>query len=126
MHTPWAVRYARVHGTCSADRLASAFNIAPDIAQTLMGRLHTNGIVGAPGMGGLAKALDPISFDLQFSGRVAASQAQAAVNGTAKLPDMDLDNMSQKSTDVSNEAEFEPAQKNQPYPADPPLEEDSI
>lgn len=86
MYTPWAVRYARVHGACSAQKLASAFQITPDVAQALMARLQVNGIIAAPGVGGLAKALDPISFDLQYVGRSAAAQAtsQAPTQTTAQ------------------------------------------
>lgn len=86
MYYPWAVRYARVHGQASPAVLERALQVAPDIARTLCSRLQTRGIVAAPGVGGISKALDPVGFDLQYAGRSAAQQAQTAATRATTNP----------------------------------------
>ncbi|UYV36932.1 hypothetical protein N4R57_18460 [Rhodobacteraceae bacterium D3-12] len=80
MHYPWAARYARVHDACSPERLARAFGISPDIAGELFAKLQFDGVISAPGLTGVARAVNPINWDLQFS----PSTAQVSRNAMAK------------------------------------------
>lgn len=80
MHYPWAARYARVHDACSPGRLARAFNLPHDIAGELFAKLQRDGVISAPGLSGVARAVNPIDWDAQFS----PSPAQTARTAMAK------------------------------------------
>lgn len=73
MHYPWAMRYARVHDACSPERLARAFRLAPEVAQEIFIKMQAEGVITVPGLSGLARAADPINWDLQFSSSTAQS-----------------------------------------------------
>lgn len=80
MHYPWAARFARVHDACSPQKLARAFNLAPETAAELFAKLQIDGVISAPGITGIARAVNPIDWDAQFS----TSPAQAARSAVTK------------------------------------------
>ena len=79
MHYNWAARYARVHDACSPERLARAFRLAPETATEIFVKLQADGVITAPGLSGLARAVNPINWDLQFSPS-AAQTTRAALS----------------------------------------------
>jgi len=80
MHYPWAVRYARVHDACSPEKLARAFRLPPDAATEIFVKLQSEGVISVPGLSGVARATNPINWDLQFS----PSSAQTTRNALSK------------------------------------------
>ena len=118
MHYPWAARYARVHDACSPGRLARAFHLAPDTASEIFAKLQADGVISAPGLTGIARATNPINWDLQFSPSPAQTARRALSNRLRKA-------LSERREAGSSEPD-EPAVKAatetelSPRPEDPP------
>ena len=118
MHYPWAVRYARVHDACSPDRLSRAFRMAPEIAREVFAKMQAEGVISAPGLSGISRAVDPINWDIQFSPSPAQSARQALNRRLRKM----LDDPSEAGTQEPDEAPVTEARKteSEPTPEDPP------
>jgi DNA-binding Lrp family transcriptional regulator len=86
---------ARARGTVDAGFLARRLRLSPEMAQTLMRQMVSDGVIKAPGLGGLAKAVKPFELDVVASHPVKAT----SLDIKSKLQDaaQKLDEMSEES-----------------------------
>lgn len=66
----WASYYAQLYNKCSPAMLQKALQVSPDVANSLFSRLLANGSIGAPGLGGLAKAAKPYYSNMRSANAV--------------------------------------------------------
>lgn len=110
MHYPWAARFARVHDACSPQKLARAFNLSPETAAELFAKLQIDGVISAPGITGIARAVNPIDWDAQFS----TSPAQAARSAVTKRLGKALNQPRESSLSEPDEPDEPHAPSNKP------------
>ena len=111
-HYPWAVHYARVQGACSPTVLANALRIPPELAGELVMKMQVEGVVSAPGLTGIARAVNPINWRIQTAPTAATSTGRTLNNRLRKfLSNADASNTGEAGTQEPDEPPLTKARK---------------